>query len=101
VPLSHCADEPCVTWPTSTARRAAGLLDTRDDFGLHAERAHEAVEEGHDDDVGLPRFNELDGATKAGTTREGRAATDVELFQHVDDGEPVALTGRLDTLALF
>jgi hypothetical protein len=54
--------------------RAARSFDAADDFRLDAERTHEPIQVGDNNNVGLPRFDELDGTSQSRTARE-RGAT--------------------------
>jgi hypothetical protein len=99
VPDSHWPALPFVTRPTSMASTLpARALDAGDQLVLHAQGAHEPVEAGGDDDVGLAR---LDGAAQPRAPFERGRAGDVELVDGLDEHHPVALAGGGHTIALL
>lgn len=81
--------------------RSARPLNTFDNLCLHAERAHEPIQIGDDDNVSLPVLDELDGVAESWTLSEGSSARYVELFEHLDELEAVALAGCTDAVALL
>ncbi len=71
---------------------ATGLLDPLDHLELHLQRAHEPVEVGDDDVVGLTGLDHLDGLEQAGALGERALARDVDLAEVRD--EPLAALSR-------
>jgi hypothetical protein len=71
---------------------ATGPLDPLDHLQLHLQRAHQPVEIGDDDVVGLTGLDHLDGPEQAGALDERALARDVDLGEMRD--EPLAALTR-------